>query len=123
MNDKINFNLPIVDVKKIKEKFALTEEEEEIILGILYNHTNGVGVVRATRPTTSNVCSWVWRSVLMFISPEEKFHSVSPALDSYLEGESIDVDVLNSIVDKVISTIDPSKQYGSINWKESLGVK
>lgn len=122
MADKINFNLPIVDVNKIRKKFALTEEEESIILSIIYNPLNGVGILRATRPTKSPVSSWVWRSVLMFVSPEEKFHSVTPSLDNYIENSSVDVDVLNSIVDKIVSTIDESSQYGSLNWKNALGV-
>lgn len=122
MTNKINFNLPVVDVNKIKEKFVLTQEEEDIILGILYNPYNGMGVIRATRPIQSNICSWVWRSVLMFVSPEEKFHSVSPSLDNYIKDSIVDIDVLNSIVDKVVSTIEVESQYGSSNWKDALGI-
>lgn len=122
MTDKINFKLPIVDVNKIKNKFNLSDEEESIILSILYNPINGVGIMRATRPTNSDVSSWVWRSVLMLVSPEEKFHSVTPSLDSYIENSAGDFNFLNSIVDKIVSTIDEKYQYGSLNWKKALGV-
>ena len=122
MADKINFILPIVDVNKIKKKFTLTEEEESVILSIMYNPVNGVGVIRATRPTSSPVSSWVWRSVLMFVSPEENFHSVTPSLDSYIESATVDVDTLNTIVDKIVSTIDKDQQHGSLHWKKSFGV-
>lgn len=123
MSDKINFNLPMVDVNEIEKKFMLSQYEKDIILGILHGTKNGVGIIKATRPTSSNVLSWVWRSVMMFVSPEEKFHSLSPSLDVYLENEEfVDIDVLNSIVDKIISVIPLDKQHGSSHWKQVFGI-
>lgn len=126
MENEINFNLPLIDLNVIKGRYEISPEEEEIILGIIYNPANGAGLLRATRPKQSGVHSWVWRNVMMLVSPEEKFHNIATALDSYIE-ECGDTNVLeydlNRLVDKIVGTIPPEKLYGTSNWKESMGVK
>lgn len=121
---EINYKLPTIDVGKIKKRFDLSQEEESIILGILYEPVNGVGILRATRPKHSGKCSWLWRNVMMFASPEEKFHTISTFFDSYLESypdkEKVE-EMLGRILDKVISTLSDSDLPGLTDWKDALG--
>lgn len=120
--DTINFKLPIIDISKIKNKFHLSEMEESIINGVIYNPINGVGVLRATRPKHSNLASWVWRKLMMFVSPEEKFHYVATAFDDYLKDAGSDIESdLSQIVEKVISTIPQDQLNGIENWRRALG--
>lgn len=120
--DTINFKLPIIDISKIKNKFHLSEMEESIINGVIYNPINGVGVLRATRPKHSNLASWVWRKLMMLVSPEEKFHYVATALDDYLYEEDENTEaILSHIVEKVLSTLQPDQMHGIENWRRALG--
>lgn len=118
---QINYSLPYIDINLIKSRFNISKEEREIIEGIVYNPLNGVGILRATRPKQSGAHSWVWRNVMMMVSPEEKFHVVTPSLDGYLAGSDYDEQTLNGLVDKIISTIPENKLLGILDWKDALG--
>lgn len=123
---EINFKLPMIDLNLIKEKYEISKQEEEIILGIMYDVVGGVGILRATRPKNSGINSWVWRNIMMLASPEEKFHTVATALDAYIDDypnkQSLEP-MLNALVDKIASTIAPEFMYGMNSWKDASGVK
>lgn len=123
---EINFALPEISLNDIKLKYALTPDEEEIIMGIIYNPVNGKGVLRATRPKQSGIHSWVWRNVMLLASPEEKFHSIATVLDSYIDPyvtSNPDIELkLNQVVEKIISCMPQDQLPGSVNWKGALGV-
>lgn len=121
----INFELPTIDIDKIQQKYSLTDEEINIIHGIMYNPFRGVGVLRATRPTNNGIHSWVWRQMMMRVSPEEKFHSAATVLDGYLSEYTYDdpgiEDFLHQLIDKIMFCVPTELQHGLNNWKNSLG--
>lgn len=123
-NGEINFDLPTIDVNVIKKNSSINEYEENIILGIIFNPQNGVGILRATRPISCGRCSWVWRKIIMYVSPEEKFHNLPTSLDEYIS-EYNDINlpkVLDNIVEKIIISIPENKWYGINRWKSAMGV-
>lgn len=134
--NSINFKLPIIDINKIRNKFSLSLLEEKILSEIIYNPTNGVGVLRATRPKQAGpLCSWVWRNLMMLTSPEEKFHYVAVSFDEYIgealkeisENQNIvankdDIEsTLTQLIEKILSTLSPDELHGVNNWRSALG--
>lgn len=125
--EKINYELPIIDINRIKEKYSLTDDEEKLILGIMYEPNNGKGTLRGSRPKASGESSWLWRNVMMYVSPEEKFHATSTSLDSYIESSTdkskMEVEAyLSSILNKILDSFQDDQLTGANHWKEANGV-
>ena len=122
MDDELQ-NLPIVNINSIKEKFSLSEQEQDIIEQVLYKPINGVGTIRNSKPHTSPEAAWVWRTCMSHISSEERFQIVNPQIDHAL-GKAGEVLTfyrvyLMSIVDKILSVIPDEQRHGEAAWKRA----
>lgn len=125
----INYELPIIDLNKIKQMHEVTPTEEDIILGVMYSPVGGVGVLRATRQKDSPYSSWVWRKIMLLASPEEKFHCLATSLDEYIHADNLTnseyvalVGELDIIVNKVVSSLDETTLPGMLRWKKANGI-
>ena len=112
---EINYNLPTIDAEHLRRKYNLNEKDTALILSILHKPVNGRGVLKGSKPKEGAEAAYLWRTVMMLLSPEEKFHSVVPS-----SPVSADATLhVTRLADLVIGSVD--SKPGETNWKEAMG--
>ena len=110
----INYDLPEVNLGDIECSMV----ELQIIKAITHRTPDGRTILRGTRPRGADA-AWVWRKVLQMVSPEEKFWVASKAFCD-LPTDS-DVGMLQSLAQRVISSIPTEKRIGEAEWITANG--
>lgn len=99
----------------------LSEEERDLVDGIIASRGKNAGRLRASKPNKAPAAvQYIWRMVAFYTSPMTR-HNHSPIMAEYWLGEDDEVDELDRIVDKVVDKMPLEDLCGIVRWANVMG--